>query len=262
MKNTMEITRQMVEDFRTATRDTNKIHQGEKAIALGFQMASILSNYARKLFSEQGFDWTSQITRFETGVRAGSKVTIDCDLVGQEGNAHDITIKLTDSKDNTLAISTLKYGPERAIERITPKGHIYTITREDAEKTARGIGKTGTDISALVRGLSSNALYKDGSEVIEKAAQQKELVPVYIRHQIEPTPAERQLKIGSTIYIATNAPDVAKKIELDLSKGKDTRRRTYTTEATATTEDGQKIYDGRLTLVLIKKTDFESQRIT
>lgn len=255
----LEITKQMVDDFRIATQDLNKIHEGEKAIALGFQLAAILYARARETLSTDLY-WTSQTTKFERPVKIGSKVRFECDLAGQEGDTFEITAKLIDAKDNfPVAVSTLLYGPSKPAEHTAPEGKRHVIKREDAEKTARGIGIQGIDISALVRGLASDALYTDGKGVIHAAATEKGLFPVYRRHEILPTPAERELQIGSVIYIATNASAVAKKITRDLREGKDIKKRPYTADVKAVTEGGITVYDGRLTLLLMKKEDFDKQ---
>jgi len=256
-----QITRRMVDDFRNSSKDDNDLHKRD-GIVLGFQTAGLLRDFADEYV--HGYKCTRQETDFLRPVPIDSFVGCyikqqTCKIADRDAKEIVVGMKVK-GREHPAAISTLTYEPQLFYdEDATATGKVYVLDQSDSEGIARGLGKEGADLSTLVFALSSNVLYKDAKKLVDMAAE-KGLLPVYSRQIIHPhRPLDNGLAAGDTIYISTNAQEVADKAERHETKrrlfgtGRKLEESVYTADVIATTENKTIVYRANLRLAFTTK---------
>ncbi len=256
------ITREMVDLFRRATKDDNKIHQGEGAIALGYQMGGLLKAAADDEFAKSaseddlGFRCSEQETHFKGPVAVDSEVGLYTpSALKKDGDDYVVTVGLRKTGESEpRAVSTVRYSKLLPSGTHREDGNAYWITAEAAHDVARGLAKSERDIETLVLGLASNALYMRGKKIVDRAAQQGKM-PAYMMHTITPHNAlfpdhADGVSIGDSIIIATDAGSVAEKISRAMKRSSGgVPERPYKVSVVATKPTGRTIYTAELRLV-------------
>ncbi len=256
-----QITRQMVDDFRNSSKDDNDLHK-QDGIVLGFQTAGLLRDFADEYV--HGYKCTKQETDFLRPVPIDS--VVGCYVKQQTMQIADIDAKeivvgmKVKGREQPAAISTITYEPRLFYdENANANGTAYVLDQSDAEGIARGLGKEGADLSTLVFALSSNVLYKDAKKLVDRAAEQG-LLPVYSRQIVRPhRPLDNGISAGDTIYISTNAHELAERAERHETKrrmhgnGRKLEESVYTTDVIATTQNKVIVYRANLRLAFTTK---------
>ncbi len=255
-----QITRRMVDYFRNSSKDDNDLHK-QDGIVLGFQTAGLLRDFADE--SVHGYKCTKQETDFLRPVPIDSVVGCYAKQIRQvvDIDAKEIVVEMkVKGREKPAAISTLTYEQRLFYdENANVNGTAYVLDQSDAEGIARGLGKEGADISTLVFALASNVLYKDAKKLVDRAADQG-LLPVYSRQIVRPhRPLDNGLAAGDTIYISTNAQEVADRAERHetkrrmLGNGRKLEESVYTTDVIATTQNKVIVYRANLRLAFTTK---------
>jgi hypothetical protein len=242
----LQMTRSMVDAFRTATKDHNKIHE---EIALGFQLGFLIKDFADKYMKDLApeLSWSYQETRFENAVPIDAEVHAGQTGLNLISDPHVVVSLVDQTKTQCVSGMVKYYGPVPSGQRENA-GREYTLTEEHARMVATGLGKEGTDIGALAIGLASNALLEDGKEIIEKHREEgKE--PVYIRHKIRPYSALELLKPEDQIIISTNA---AKFITFSQER-MERLKGLYPAKVVATRPDGSLLYEVDMAITFIPR---------
>jgi hypothetical protein len=179
-------TRTMVDAFRHATKDNNKVHN---IFALGTQAAFALRRkFEQQLGAQlQERACVSQTHQFGQGIVVDA--TVQC-TYAPTANPSTFEVKMyLPGIEVPVVKGELVYGTLMpAVAPDVKKREFlaaYHLSHHDAAQTALGIGQQGRDYLALASGLTSPAMMKDARNVIKKAQKLRQEEPVYVRQTID-----------------------------------------------------------------------------
>lgn len=209
----VHITKQMVDRFREATQDTNKLHE---EILLGKQMEAFLKSRSNQSYAT-GLLCAAQVTKFHETVAIDSTVWAKADVERDEPDYKHVKMTLyrgtPEIPSKPVATSELTYVKELLSPKSELGGHCYDLRRSDAIHVAHGSAQEQPDYLSLAIGLISPALFNDGAAVVFKAREEgKE--PVYLQQSIIFHSAAYRLGENSRIFISTNCNDVRSRLGL------------------------------------------------
>lgn len=176
---THTFTREEVDAFRYATKDTNPVHAD---YVLGFQLALVGLDYTdAQIHSEfPHYSCSNLSTSFRKPVPVGTVVTLISSLPSVNEQTISVPLELR-VQDDIVASSTATYQLSQQAEHKRIPGHTYYLDHTMALQAAFGLGKTQPDYRALAIGIASHALLSDFAPLEERST----IVPVYMRHDLE-----------------------------------------------------------------------------
>lgn len=209
----VQISKQMVDRFREATQDTNKLHE---EIALGIQIGGFLKSLADKVYAD-GLLCETQESKFHKPVAIDSTVWAKADVERNEPDYKHVKVTLykgtPEFPGQHVATSELTYIRELLSPESHLGGHSYQLRRSDAIHVAHGTSQDLPDYLALTIGLTSPTLFKDGEHVVFKAREEGR-EPVYLQQSITFRSGAYRLGENSRIFISTDCARVNERRKL------------------------------------------------